>query len=153
MRQEWTATLKNAPDRVLLVRRKVAVAERRADHTGQRQVRTIEITEPEIVEAEVVLLGQAFCALPVFPNPITKPVFQLLLLFACGDRLRLIDSAASILVLVVGGGGAPIQRLLDQIRRAEASGTVRGGVVHDVLRTIVELDGPGRDCPRVANSY
>src|SRR5262249_48622351 len=102
---------------------------------------------------EVVLLGQPFCALPVFPNPITKPIFQLLLLLARGDRLRLIDGAAAILVLVVGGGGSAIQRLLDQIRRAEASGTVGRSVVHDVLRTMVELDGPGRDCPCVANSY
>ena len=43
--------------------------------------------------------------------------------------------------------------MLDQIRRAEASGTEGRCVVDDVLRTVVELDGPGRDCPRVANSY
>jgi hypothetical protein len=44
---------------------------------------------------------EAFRAVAVFPYPIAKPIFQLLLLFSRGDGLRLIYSAASIFMLVV----------------------------------------------------
>ena len=85
------------------------------------------------------------CAFAIFPNPIAKAILQLLLLLARGDGLRLIYGAVPVLVLVVGRGRAPIQRLLDQLGRTEAGGTVGRSVVHDVLRAVVEFDRPGRD--------
>src|SRR5260370_36545687 len=107
MRQQWTTALQDAPNRIFLVRRKISIAERGADHAGQSQVGTVEIPEPEVVEAEVVLLGEAFRAFPVFPNPIAKPIFQLLLLLPRGDGLWLIYAAAPILVRCVACRSPP----------------------------------------------
>src|SRR5260370_20165937 len=153
VRQQWTAALEDAPNRVLLMRGEISIAERRPDHARQGQVRTVEIAEPEVVEAEVVLLGEAFRAFLVFPNPIPKAIYQLLLLLPRSDGLWLIYCASSILVLVVGCRGAPIQRLLYQIGRAKAGGAVGRGVIHNVLRAVVELDYPGRDGLSVPDSH
>ena len=108
-------------------------------------MRTVEIPEPDVVEPEVVLLRQPRGALAIFPNPIAKAIFQLLLLLSGGDGLRLVHGAAPILVLVVRCRCAAIQRLLDQLRRTEAGGTMSRGVVDDVPCAVVQLDCPGRD--------
>ena len=74
MGQQWTSALENAPDGVLLVRRKVFAAERGAHHSGQRQMGAVEIPEPDVVEPEVVVLRQPLCAFAILPNPIAKPI-------------------------------------------------------------------------------
>ena len=107
--QERTSTLKNSPDRILLMGRKIAVTKRRAHHSRQREMRTIEISKPDVVEAEIVIVGQALSPSGIFPNPLAKAILQLLLLFACGDRLRLVHGAVSLRVLIVGRRCTAIQ--------------------------------------------
>jgi hypothetical protein len=82
MRQQWAAALEDAPDCVLLMRREISVAEGGAHHSGQGQMRAIEIAEPNVVESEVVLLRQPRRAFAIFPNPIAKAILQLLLLLS-----------------------------------------------------------------------
>ena len=145
MRQQRATALEDAPDGVLLMRRKISVAEGGAHHSGQGQMRTVEIAEPNVVESEVVFLRQPLGAFAIFPNPIAKAILQLLLLLSGGNRLRLIYGAVAVRVLVVGCRRAPIQRLLDQLGRTEAGSTVGRRVVDDVLCAVVEFDRPGRD--------
>ncbi len=76
---------------------------------------------PKLLSRALPALG----AVGIFPNPIAESIFQLLLLFTCGNRLRLIHDLAAVFVLIVGGGSASVQRLLDQFRSAEASSTMR----------------------------
>ncbi len=108
-------------------------------------MRTIEIAQTDIIEAEVVLLSEPLGSLAIFPNPIAKAILQLLLLLPRGNSFRLIYGATSILVLVLGCRCPTIQRLLDQFGCAEAGGAVRRGVVNDVLCAVVELDRPRRN--------
>ena len=86
--QQWAAALENSPDGILLMRREVSIAKGGADHSGQGQVRTVELPETDVVEPEVVLLCQPPGALAIFPNPFTKAILQLLLLLARGNRFR-----------------------------------------------------------------
>src|SRR5713226_4225259 len=106
---------------------------------------TVEIAEPSVVKAEIVLSSQPLGAFAIFPNPIAKAILQLLLLLPRGNCFRLIYGATSIIVLVVGCRCAPIQRLLDQLGSAEAGGAVGRGVVNHVPCAVIELDCPGRD--------
>ena len=108
MRQQWAAALEDAPDGVLLMRREISVAEGGAHHSGQGQMRTVEIPEPDVVESEVVFLRQPRGAFAIFPNPIAKTILQLLLLLSRGNCFRLIYGPAAVLVLVVGCRRAPI---------------------------------------------
>src|ERR1035441_3328100 len=116
-------------------------------------MRAVEIAEPNVVESEIVLLSQACGAFTIFPNPISKAILQLLLLFARGHCFRLIYDAVSVYVLIVGCGCAPIQRLLNQVGRTETGGAMGRGVANDVLCAIVEIDCPGRDSLGVANFH
>src|SRR5476649_2071391 len=116
-------------------------------------MRTVEIAEPNVVESEIVLLSQACRAFTIFPNPVSKAILQLLLLFARGYCFRLIYDAISVRVLIVGCGCAPIQRLLNQLGRPETSGAVGRGVANDVLCAIVEIDCPGCDSLGVSDFH
>ena len=153
MSQERASTLKNPPNCILLMGRKIAVAKRSAHHSRQGEMRAIEISKPDIVEAKIVVVGQALGPAGIFPDPLPETIFQLLLLFSCGDCLGLIYGAVSFRVLIVGGRSASVQRLLNQVGCAKASGTVCRGVAHGVLGGIVQLQRPGRDGLRIADFH
>ena len=72
--QQWASALENTPDGVLLVCREIFAAERCPHHSGQREMGTVEIPEPDIVEPEVVVLRQPLGSFTILPNPIPKPI-------------------------------------------------------------------------------
>jgi len=108
-------------------------------------MRTIEVAETDVVEAEVVLFSETLGPLAIFPNPIAKAILQLLLLLPRGNSFRLIYGATSILVLVVSRWRPAIQRLLDKFGCAEACGAVGCSVIDHVLCAVIEFDRPRGD--------
>src|SRR5579863_9623620 len=108
-------------------------------------MRAVEIAEPDVVEPEVILLREPRSAFAIFPNPIAKAILQQLLFLSSGNRLRLIYDTVPIRVLIVGCRCAPTQRLLDQLGRTEAGGTVGRSVVHDELCAVIEFNRPCGD--------
>ena len=124
-------------------RRQVAVAQMLAVHAGQGQMRAVEAAQAQIVEAVVVFAGQPRCARAVLPDPLPEAVLQLLLFFARGDGLLLIDDPRSVLVLVIGGRHAAIERLLDQLGGAKARRAVRRRV-GDVVFLAASRSRPSR---------
>ena len=153
MRQQRASTLKNPPNCVLLMWREIAVAKRGAHHSRQGEMRAIEISQPDVVEAKIVIVGQALGPAGIFPHPFRETIFQLLLLFPCGDRLGLIYGPIAFRVLVIGRRCAPVQGLFNQVRCAKAGGAVCGGIADGVLRRVIQLQRPGRDGLRMADLY
>ncbi len=72
-------------------------------------MRAIEISEPNIVEAKIVIIGQALCPAGIFPDPLPETIFELLLLLSRGDCLGLVYGAVSFRVLIVCGRSPPVQ--------------------------------------------
>src|ERR1700684_2728996 len=105
----------------------------------------VEVPEPNVVESEVVFLREPRCTFAIFPDPIAKAILQLLLLLSGSNRLRLIYDTVPVRVLIISGRRTPIQRLLDQLGRTEAGGTVGRRIVHDELRAVVEFNRPCGD--------
>src|ERR1017187_576151 len=99
-------------------------------------MRPVEIPEPDVVEPEVVVLSQSLGSFAILPNPIPKPILQLLLFLSGGNRLLLIDGALAFGGLVVGSRRAPIQRLLDQVGSAEAGSPIRRRVADHEFRGV-----------------
>src|ERR1035438_5988480 len=88
-------------------------------------MRAVEATQAQIVEPVVIVARQPRGPRAVLPDPLPEAVFQLLLLFASDDSFLLIDDAALVRQLVVGGRHAPVERLLDQVRSAKPRRSVR----------------------------
>ena len=151
--QKRASTLKNPPNCILLMRRKIAVAERSAHHSRQGEMRAIEISKPDIVEAKIVVVGQALSPAGIFPDPLPETIFQLLLLFARGDCLGLIYGAVSFRVLIIGCRRPSVQRLFNQVGCTKAGRTVGRGVAYGVLGGIVQLQRPGCDGLRIADFH
>jgi hypothetical protein len=58
-------------------------------------MRAIEISQPDIIEAKIIVVGQALCPAGIFPDPLPETIFQLLLLLPRSDCLGLIYDAVS----------------------------------------------------------
>ena len=95
------------------------VAQMLADHAGQGQMRAVEFPQADVVEAVVVLAREPGRTLRVFPDPFPEAVFELLLFLAGGDGFLLIDHARPVFVLVISGGRAAVEGVLDEVERAK----------------------------------
>ena len=60
-------------------------------------MRAVEAAQAQIVEAVVIVAGQPRRARAVFPDPLPEAILQLLLFFARGDGLLLVDDPRSVL--------------------------------------------------------
>jgi len=148
-----TAALQDAPDSVFLVGRQIVVAQKFSRHARQRQVRAVECAQAQIVEAVVIVAGQARRARAVLPHPFAEAVFQLLLLFPRGDGLLLVDRARSIGLFVIGGRGATVQGMLDEAGCLKALRAVGRGIADTRLRAVIDVYGPCRNCVGVGNAH
>ena len=75
----------------------------------------------------VIEPGKPLRAFLVLPYPFAEPVLDLLLRLARGDGFLLVDDAGVLVDLVVNGGRASVERIVDQIgskrpRRAPGRG-------------------------------
>jgi hypothetical protein len=145
MAQQRAASLQDAPDRVFLVRSQVTVAQMLANHAGKGQMRAVERTQAQTVEAVVVVAGQPRGAFGVLPHPFAEAVLRLLLFLAGGDCLLLVDDARAVLAFVISGRRATVQGGLDQVGGPEPRGAVRRRVADVPAGCEVNFKGPGRD--------
>src|SRR5438067_1011864 len=106
-------------------------------------MRAVEFPKADIVKPKVVVVRQSVGAGRLLPNPVAESIFQLLLLFARGDRFRLIHGSISVGILVVRSWCSTVQRLFGQVRCAKPRGAMYGGITHDVFGAVVCLDQPG----------
>ena len=99
--QENVAAAHATPHGIFLVRtqRDLAAA------GGQRQMSTIEDTEPNGIELVVIQAAEPFPAPVILPDPCLESFLDLLLLVACAFRFGRIDGGLSgVRVAVVNGG-------------------------------------------------
>ena len=104
-----------APDRVFLMRVEIVVAQERAVHAREGQVRAVIGAQADIVEPVVVEPGKALRALLVLPYPFAEAVLELLLRLAGGNRLLLVDDARIFVDLVINRRRSAIERVVDQV--------------------------------------
>jgi hypothetical protein len=104
-----------------------------------------------VVEGVVILPRQPRGPVVVLPYPLAEPVFELLLPFTGRDGLPLVDDAGFVRALVIGGGNAAIERLLDEVGGVKARRAVGGRVADFGFGVAVERDVPGCNRPGVRN--
>ena len=127
VREQRVVVLKHPPYRVFLVLVEVVAPKNRAVHARKGQMRAVIGAQADIVERVVIEPGQTLGALLVLPDPFAEPVLDLLLRLARGNGFLLVDDARVLVDLVVDGGRASVERVLDQVgskrpRRAPGRG-------------------------------
>ncbi len=114
-------------------------------------MRAVIGASPDVVEGIVIEPGQPFGALRVFPYPFGEAVFDLLLRFAGGNRLRLVDDASIVGKRVVNRRRPHVERVLDQGVGGYAPGAVGHGIADRPARKMLQPDRPACDSARMVD--
>ena len=143
VRQQGVVALKRPPYRIFLVLIEIVPPQKRPVHTRKRQVRSVIGAQADVVERVVIEPGKPLRAFLVLPYPFAEPVLDLLLRLARGNRFLLVHYAGVFVDLVVNGGRASVERVVDQVGSQRPRRPPGRGVADVRFRVAVEGERPG----------
>ncbi len=113
--QQGVVTLNHPPYRVFLVLIEIVAPQKRPVEARKSQVRSVIGAQADVVESVVIEPGKPLGAFLVLPYPFAEPVPDLLLRLPRGDGFLLVHHTGVFIDLVVNGGRASVQRIVNQV--------------------------------------
>ena len=106
-------------------------------------MRSVISAQADIVEPVVIEPGETLRAFLVLPDPFAESVPDLLLRLARGNGFLLVHHAGVLVDLVVNGGRAAVQRIVDQVGGKRPRRSPGRGVADVGFGAVVEGERPG----------